>query len=81
MKKRDLEIGDVVQLDPKHKFGGMFVVVTEPNEWGCQGYLCSPVGFEAVRYKNLAYVRPKWEDIEYVGKMHWILDGEISENA
>lgn len=76
MEKRDLEIGDVVQLSPSHKFGGMLVVVNEPKSFGCQGYLLSPNPFEAVRFNGKAYVRPKWEDMEYVGKLAWIEEGQ-----
>ena len=73
MQKRDLEIGDVVQLNPCiEKFGGMLVVVTEPKSWGCQGYLVSCHNFEAVKYKGRAFVRPRFEDMEFVGKVVWI---------
>ena len=74
MEKRDLEVGDVVQLKPEHKFGGMLVVVTDPNPWGCQGYLMSQFNFEACRFKGVAYLRPKFEDFEYVGQLHWIFE-------
>jgi len=74
MEKRELEYGDIVQLHPEHKFGGMLVVVTEPKDFGCQGYLMSQFNFEAVRFKGIAYLRPKFEEFEYVGKMHWILE-------
>ena len=74
MKYNDLRIGDIVQLKPEHKFCGMLVVVTETFSWGCQGYLMSPWNFEAIRFKGLAYVRPKSEDFELVGTMHWVLE-------
>ena len=73
MEKRDLEFGDVVQLKPDHqRFPGCFVVVTEPKEFGCQGYLMSQFDIKAVKYKGVAYVRPKFEDFEYVGKASWV---------
>jgi hypothetical protein len=73
MEKRDLQVGDVVQLSPENKFSGMLVVVTEPTPWGCQGYLMSQFNFEgATRYKGVAYVRPRFEDFEYVGRLNWI---------
>lgn len=72
MEKRVLKEGDVVQLKPEHKFGGMLVVVTEPKEWGCQGYLMSEYNFEAVRYNGIAFVRPTFADFEYVGTIQWI---------
>jgi hypothetical protein len=72
MEKIELEIGDVVQLKPDHKFAGMLVVVTEPKDFGCQGYLMSQFNFEASRFKGIAYVRPSFEDFEYVGHIHWL---------
>lgn len=74
MEKRELEIGDIVQLKPEHKFGGMLVVVSEPKSFGCQGYLMSAFDFEAVKFKGRAFVRPKFEDFEYIGKIVWDID-------
>lgn len=72
MEKRELKVGDVVQLKPDHKFGGMLVVVTEPKSFGCQGYLMSQFNFEgAIRFEGVAYVRPCFEDFEYVGQIQW----------
>lgn len=82
MKKRDLEIGDVVQLKPDYGngFGGMLVVVTEPKEFGCQGYLMAYHSVNAVTWKGKAYLRPSWADMEYVGKLHWLeADGSDTE--
>jgi hypothetical protein len=73
MEKKELAVGDIVQLRPDHKFGGMLVVVTEPKAFGCQGYLMSQFNFDgAVRFQGVAYVRPEFEDFEYVGRMHWV---------
>jgi hypothetical protein len=72
METRKLKVGDVVQINPEHKFGGMLVVVTEPKDWGCQGYLMSQFNFEAVRYKGVAYIRPMFEEFEYVGEIQWL---------
>ena len=80
MEKRELEYGDVVQLNPQHGYGGMLVVVNEPKEFGCQGYLLAPGNFEAVRWKGKAYLRPKWEDMEYVGKLYWV-EKEIDSDS
>jgi hypothetical protein len=75
MEKRELEIGDVVQLNPDHvKFPGFFVVVTEPKSFGCQGYLMSAYNFEACKFMGRAFVRPKFKDFEYVGKIVWDAD-------
>lgn len=76
MQKTELKIGDVVQLNPTHKFGGCLVVVTEPKEFGCQGYLLSPYNVEAVRFKGVAYVRPAFEEFELVGHIQWIIENQ-----
>lgn len=77
MEKRELEKGDVVQINPSsERWGGMLLVVSEPKSWGCQGYLLSHNDFEAVRVKRTmkAYARIKFEDIEYVGKVFWDIE-------
>lgn len=79
MEKRDLILGDVVQIDPRHRFGGMLVVVTESKDYGCMGYLLSPCDFEAVRWKNKAFVFLKWNEMEYIGKLHWLPLSEKGE--
>ena len=81
MKKRDLEIGDVVQLDPNgEKFPGFLVVVTEQKDFGCQGYLLHTGDFPAVRYKKIAYVRAKWSEMQYVGKVAWLRTEHETKN-
>jgi hypothetical protein len=75
MDKIDLQVGDIVQINPdKERWGGFFCVVTEPKTWGCQGYLLHHGAFDAVRINktNLAYVRLKFEDIEFCGKAFWM---------
>lgn len=75
MEKRDLEEGDVIQLNPDHeKFPGFLVVVTHPKSWGCQGYLMSAYNFEAVKFMGRAFVRTKFKEFEYVGKIVWDAD-------
>lgn len=73
MDKRELEVGDVVQIDPKHDtvFGGCFMVVTEPKSWGAQGY-CSSPGLD-----GLAYYRCKFENMEYIGKAEWVNKSDV----
>lgn len=80
MEKAELRPGAVVQLNPEHKFGGMLLVVKEPKAFGCQGYLLSPYNFEAVRFKGKAFIRVKWEEMEYVGTLHWIEDNQDTEH-
>lgn len=67
MKKMELSIGDVVQINPKHDevFGGAFMIVSEPKEWGAQGYC------HGLKPGSVAYYRCKFEDMEYVGKAAW----------
>ena len=82
MKKKALKIGDVVQLNPdSHKYGGSLLIVTEPAEWGCMGYLCIDLLYDGlVRWKGRAYLRPTWDEIEFVGRAEWIMDS-IPETA
>lgn len=73
MKKRQLKVGDVLQLGPRHpNFPAAMVVVTEPKHFGAMGYLMSATNFEAVRCEGLAYVFVKFEDVDYVGKIQWM---------
>jgi hypothetical protein len=78
MEKMELVEGDILQLNPegryKDSYGGMFVVVTEPEDWGCQGYLLHFCDFPGTRFKGRAFLRPKWEDMEYVGRAIWMYD-------
>jgi len=69
MKPRPLAIGEVLQLNPDYQpdvFGGAFFVVTEPKPWGAQGYchMCNGT--------KIAYIRPKFEDMEPIGKAVWV---------
>lgn len=74
MDEKELEVGDVIQLRPDYPggFGGMLVVVTEPKSWGCQGYLMAFHDFDAVRFQGKAFVRPRFENFEFVGKIQWM---------
>lgn len=76
MQKRELVVGDVLQIDPNGRYkdlwGGMLIVCTEPKSWGCQGYLLASRNFEAVKFDGRAYLRPTWEDMEYIGKLQWM---------
>lgn len=80
MENRELKIGDVLQINPENNevWGGFLVVVTEPRKWGCQGYLMSHDAFNAVRIKKTgkAFVRVKFEDVEFVGSLPWILENK-----
>lgn len=71
MEKYDIQKGDIVQINPDHRFGKMLVVCTEPKSFGCQGYLVSPYNFHATRFKGAAYIRVEFKNFEYVGKAPW----------
>ena len=68
MEKRELEIGEIVQINPDWSdgrgtpwFGGCLMVVTEPKSWGAQGYVIAPGADGA------AYYRCEWEHMEPTG--------------
>lgn len=67
MEKRELVVGDVVQIRADKDdgvFGGALIIVTEPKSWGAQG------GVHGLG-KGIAYYRCKFEDMEYVGRATW----------
>lgn len=74
MEKRELQIGDVVQLSPKlnNHFAGCFMVVTEPKGFGAQGYVNALGSSQVVTADGMAYYRAKFEDMEYIGKAEWV---------
>ena len=73
MKEIQLKEGDILQISPIHpKFPGFFLIVTEPKSWGAQGFLVSSRNFEAVKFKGRAFLRVKFEEVEYCGKVYWI---------
>jgi hypothetical protein len=74
MEKRELEVGDVVQLGPNvgnPAFAYSMMVVTEPKAWGAQGYV-QALGTREEGHAGQAYYRAKWDEMEYVGKAAWI---------
>jgi hypothetical protein len=74
MEKTELSPGAVVQINPdlaaNPMFGACMVTVTEVKGWGVQGYV-QALG-EGGKGGGLAYIRLKWEEIEYVGQAQWI---------
>jgi hypothetical protein len=77
MNPRTLEVGDVVQLNPETcgnpAFAGCFMCVTEPKEWGAQGYV-QALGETREKLGGQAYYRAKWEEMEFVGKAVWVVE-------
>lgn len=73
MLPRELQVGDVVQINPESKyamFAGCMLTVTEPKSFGCMGYI-QCLG-ENELPGGQAYLRPKFEDIEFVGSAVFI---------
>lgn len=73
--KSFVQVGDVVQLSPtvgNPMFACCMMTVTEPKEWGAQGYV------QALGEKGgpggQAYYRAKWEEMELVGKAVWVAE-------
>ena len=54
--------GDIVQINPSvETFGGCLAVVTEPKEWGFQGYV------QSAGVPGQQYIRLKHGDYEATG--------------
>jgi hypothetical protein len=74
MQKDNLKPGFLVQLNPElvgnKAFAGSIMVVTEPHEWGAQGYV--QVLGENRLPGGKAYYRAKWEEMEFVGTAVWV---------
>jgi hypothetical protein len=67
VKPRELNYGDVVQIDPEgdKRFGGCFMLVTEPRSWGAQGFCVSPAT------KGFYYYRCEFKNMEFIGPSVW----------
>jgi hypothetical protein len=69
----DIQVNDVVQVVPEHKWGGCFVHVTEIKNWGIQGFVQIPI-------QGSAYIRLKKEEFEKIGTAIFIpLDEYLDE--
>lgn len=66
--------GDIVQIDPDHDkmFGGKLMIVTEPKDWGAQGY------FIDIATDQLAFYRVNHDHAEMCGHVKWMIRDEIS---
>lgn len=80
MKERELVRGDIVQLIPDYgrNLGGKFLFVTEPKNFGCQGYILEPIE-GLTTFKGRAFLRPTWDKMEYVGRATWIEEEKDEE--
>lgn len=73
MEKCELKRGMVVQLNPetvKNKsFAAHFMVISEPKDFGAQGYMHGFGTREATG--GQAYYRAGWDEMELVGIAVW----------
>ena len=80
MIKCELKPGQLVQLNPhttkNPMFGGCFMVVTEPKEWGAQGYV-QGIG-ENEKIGSQYYYRARWEEMEPAGIAQWTVGDDIN---
>ncbi len=71
MEKRDLKVGEIVQLDPietsNPAFRGCLMVVTDPKGFGAQGYI-QGLGVNDTP-GGQAYYRAEWKEMEPTGGM------------
>lgn len=70
-----LQIGDVVQIDPAHglMWGGCFAFVKELKAWGAEVFVAIPE--QQHQPPGEAYLRVRWEHMEWIGKaVFWPLD-------
>lgn len=76
MRPGKVKSGWVVQLDPdtvrNKMFAACLMVVTEPKEFGAEGYVqaLGENGEPGAR----AYYRARWEEMELVGVATWVVD-------
>ena len=74
MSYKEVEIGDVVQLDPEHFeqfWAGQLIVVTEVRTWGVQGYVTVPDG--------TAFIRARIGTFERIGRAAWVREDDDEE--
>lgn len=77
MEKRELCIGDVIQIDPNFEgcfFKGAFMLVTDPKPWGAVGFVACQ--FTRPSLPEHAYFRVTWEHMAYIGHAAWVLTSE-----
>lgn len=70
------QVGDVFQINESHGrkgWIGAFVMATEIKHFGIQGFVSHVVEHEK---QNRAYIRLKWEEIDYIGHAVLVPDSE-----
>lgn len=88
MEKRKLQPGDILQIKPDgpttngKRYGGFFLCVTDPKEWGALGFLLSPINVfdELTTWEGCAFLRLTFEEVEYIGKSHYMWE-EVEEEG
>jgi hypothetical protein len=75
MQKQELKEGHLVQLNPdlvgNKAFAACIMVITEPKEWGAQGYV-QALGEKNGEPGGQAYYRAQWQEMELVGFAEWV---------
>lgn len=73
-----LKRGMVVQLNPETignpMFAACFMVVTEPKQFGAQGYV-QALGQDG-EPGGMAYYRARWEEMELAGVATWMVEDD-----
>ena len=73
---QNLDLGDIVQLDPNKvgnpMFAGCYMTITEIKTWGAQGYV-QALG-ENGNPGGQAYYRAKWDEMVKVGHAEWVVE-------
>lgn len=75
----EIPVGQIFQISPEGidpvqvEYGGEFLIGTQYEDWGVQGYLCSLIERpNLVRYKGYAFLRVDWKYLEFVGSVFWL---------
>lgn len=60
--------GDVFQINERHGragWVGAFLLATDIKRWGVQGFV---VAIQTHENQERAFIRLKWEEVDYIGK-------------
>lgn len=84
MEPRELKPGDVVQINPEtvgnKAFTACMLVVEKTMPWGCQGYV-QALGESRDSGGGLAYMRLRWDQMEFVGRAVWTCEWNPAPDA
>lgn len=75
----EAQVGDVFQINEKHGrqgWIGAFLLVTEPKSWGVMGFVANIDNHDE---QSRAFIRLKWDEIDYIGKAALVPDDEEGE--